>query len=414
MGDSLARRFNLNIQDSQFTVLALLPTLAAGVAEEMDVEGLTGVLGERARREREERAREEEERRKREEEEKRVAAEEERASSEAEEAANKKEAQPNGDAAQPPGPIGQPLHSPLLPMPNNHALASASLNPSAPVFQPRSPSPPQAAEPADVDSLPPREQEGGEMGTSWAEVVKRDGTEHAEGAEEKRGGEGEREVVVNGHATEGEENRGDKGYEVDGAAADAEGETSEKEKPVQLNGLQEEDRQEMVEASKPAQPEKTKAELWNSIKLLCPSLLPSPSKPLAHAYARTAFTRLFTSIYLLVLLSLQTHVQLALLGRSAYVESLLSALPPRSPSPSSARSLDPLPSSLPPALDDSATQDDDLESALYAAKSLPPTPAEERKDVERKYLTFSWWLLHEGWKVVYRRVEQAVEEVVGP
>ncbi|BGO89918.1 hypothetical protein NBRC10512_003757 [Rhodotorula toruloides] len=394
--EDLARRFNLNIQDSQFTVLALLPTLAAGVAEEMDVEGLTGVLGERARREREERAREEEERRKREEEEKRVAAEEERASSEAEEAANKKEAQPNGDAAQPPGPIGQPLHSPLLPMPNNHALASASLNPSAPVFQPRSPSPPQAAEPADVDSLPPREQEGGEMGTSWAEVVKRDGTEHAEAAVEEREGEGEQKVA-NGHAVEEEEKREEKGYEVDGAAAaDVEGETGETgetEKKVELNGVQEEDKQELVEASKPAQPEKTKAELWNSIKLL-------------------SFTRLFTSIYLLVLLSLQTHVQLALLGRSAYVESLLSALPPRSPSPSSSAHL--LPESPPPALDDSATQDDDLESALYAAKSLPPTPAEERKDVERKYLTFSWWLLHEGWKVVYRRVEQAVEEVVGP
>lgn len=128
-----------------------------------------------------------------------------------------------------------------------------------------------------------------------------------------------------------------------------------------------------------------------------------------------AFTRLFTSIYVLVLLSLQTHVQLALLGRSSYVSSLLQSLPPRSPSPSCLPA-DPAsdPSSRPPALDDSQAQDDDLESALYAAKVLPPTAEEERKDLERKYLTFSWWLLHEGWKVVWKRVEGAVDEVIGP
>lgn len=60
--------------------------------------------------------------------------------------------------------------------------------------------------------------------------------------------------------------------------------------------------------------------------------------------------------------------------------------------------------------------DVDLERALYDAKQLPQTPAddeEERRDVERKYLTFSWWLLHEGWKLIEKRVEAAVEEVVG-
>lgn len=59
--------------------------------------------------------------------------------------------------------------------------------------------------------------------------------------------------------------------------------------------------------------------------------------------------------------------------------------------------------------------DEDLELALYGEK----VKQEERevgvsKDDERKYLTFSWWLLNEGWKSVGERVKQAVEEVVGP
>lgn len=61
--------------------------------------------------------------------------------------------------------------------------------------------------------------------------------------------------------------------------------------------------------------------------------------------------------------------------------------------------------------------DDDLEQALYEAKQLPydedTDEDAQRRDVERKYLTFSWWLLHEGWKKVEVRVREAVEDVVG-
>lgn len=34
-------------------------------------------------------------------------------------------------------------------------------------------------------------------------------------------------------------------------------------------------------------------------------------------------------------------------------------------------------------------------------------------DINRKYLTFSWWLLNRGWKDVMQRVEEAVREVFG-
>lgn len=139
-----------------------------------------------------------------------------------------------------------------------------------------------------------------------------------------------------------------------------------------------------------------------------------------------AFTRLITSLYVLVLLTLQTHVQLALLGRASYIDSLLSSLPPRTPSrtslelpsaSSAAASSDNLCKPLAPEDED----DEDLERALYEAKRLPPTADErarekerERKELETRYLTFSWWLLHEGWKELSTKVEKVVEEVVGP
>lgn len=35
-------------------------------------------------------------------------------------------------------------------------------------------------------------------------------------------------------------------------------------------------------------------------------------------------------------------------------------------------------------------------------------------ELERRYLTFSWWLLHVGWKEVGERVRKAVEAVFEP
>jgi len=34
-------------------------------------------------------------------------------------------------------------------------------------------------------------------------------------------------------------------------------------------------------------------------------------------------------------------------------------------------------------------------------------------DVEGKFLSFSWWLLHKGWKNLSERIETAVQEVFG-
>ena len=35
-------------------------------------------------------------------------------------------------------------------------------------------------------------------------------------------------------------------------------------------------------------------------------------------------------------------------------------------------------------------------------------------ETNRKFLTFSWWLLHRGWKDIQEKVQAAVIEVFGP
>lgn len=35
-------------------------------------------------------------------------------------------------------------------------------------------------------------------------------------------------------------------------------------------------------------------------------------------------------------------------------------------------------------------------------------------ETNRKFLTFSWWLLHRGWREIMKKVEAAVTEVFGP
>lgn len=100
-----------------------------------------------------------------------------------------------------------------------------------------------------------------------------------------------------------------------------------------------------------------KLRLWNDLKL-------------------TAFTRTITSLYCVVLLTLQTHIQLNLIGRFAYLASV-QALARESPSLS------------------------DPSSGLD-------------HDTERLYLTFSWWFLRQGWVRLSDRVSAAIEKTFSP
>ena len=99
-------------------------------------------------------------------------------------------------------------------------------------------------------------------------------------------------------------------------------------------------------------------------------------------------TRTFTLIYILALLNLLTRVQLNLLGRRNYLSSVVSLA--YYPGHSSTISLE-------------NREDVNMENA-YSGDF----------EANRRYLTFSWWLLHRGWKELADEVEAAVQVVFGP
>lgn len=103
---------------------------------------------------------------------------------------------------------------------------------------------------------------------------------------------------------------------------------------------------------------------------------------------RAAITRSFTLIYVLSLLTIFTRIQLNLLGRRNYLSSVISlATPPENESTISLEDHD----------------DDDLTQTLG-----------NDFDTNRRYLAFSWWLLHRGWRQLMDEVQTAVSEAFDP
>jgi peroxin-3 len=113
---------------------------------------------------------------------------------------------------------------------------------------------------------------------------------------------------------------------------------------------------------------KTKLELWNEIKIM-------------------SFTRTVTALYSLTFLTLLTQVQLNLLGRFTYVSSVI-------------------------ALSNTTDASYRVESPAVKG-SLSSTAGQLDFQTEKKYLTFSYWLLHEGWRRWSEKVRNVVEDVVG-
>ncbi|KAG6015669.1 hypothetical protein E4U41_004581, partial [Claviceps citrina] len=120
-----------------------------------------------------------------------------------------------------------------------------------------------------------------------------------------------------------------------------------------------------VSAHRPSR--KTKRQLWDDLTI-------------------SAITRAFTLVYTLALLTMLTRVQLNLLGRRSYLSSVVALA---TGSPQAPISLE--------------NNDDDN----------PEQPRGSDFDTNRKYLTFSWWLLNKGWAQVMHRVESAVRTVFG-
>lgn len=100
-----------------------------------------------------------------------------------------------------------------------------------------------------------------------------------------------------------------------------------------------------------------------------------------------AITRAITLVYTLALLTMLTRVQLNLLGRRSYLSSVISLATGTAQSTISLENND----------------GDDPEHQVYGCDF----------DINRKYLTFSWWLLNKGWEELGQRVEEAVRDVFG-
>ena len=112
-----------------------------------------------------------------------------------------------------------------------------------------------------------------------------------------------------------------------------------------------------------------------------------------------AFTRTLTVIYSITLLSLFTHIQLSILGRTKYIQSLIQQERDE-------------------RIRDQLEHSTSVYSLFWGDRSLEDIDTdilEESETVseetERKFLTLSWWILHVGWKDVGERVRRGVEEV---
>ncbi|EUC27274.1 hypothetical protein COCCADRAFT_10090 [Bipolaris zeicola 26-R-13] len=124
------------------------------------------------------------------------------------------------------------------------------------------------------------------------------------------------------------------------------------------------------EASADKKPKKTKAQLWNEMKI-------------------SSITRAFTLLYTLCLLTLLTRIQLNLLGRRNYLASVVSLAAPQPTAEGSRINLE--------------NHDDDNFEQAYGNDF----------ETNRRYLSLSWWLLHKGCLDLIEKVRTAVQEVFG-
>ncbi|KAG0238050.1 peroxin [Actinomortierella wolfii] len=111
---------------------------------------------------------------------------------------------------------------------------------------------------------------------------------------------------------------------------------------------------------------RTKLELWNELKIM-------------------SFTRTLTALYSLTFLTLLTQLQLNLLGRFTYVSSVVAL----------------------------SNTDPSIRIESTTKGSMSSTNGILDFQTEKKYLTFSYWLLHEGWRKWNERVHRVVQAVVG-
>jgi peroxin-3 len=124
-----------------------------------------------------------------------------------------------------------------------------------------------------------------------------------------------------------------------------------------------------AEGSQARRPKRSKAQLWQEMKI-------------------NSITRTLTLMYTLSILTLLTRIQLNLLGRRTYLSSVVALANPPVSQQGSTISLE--------------NKDDDNYD-VYGNDF----------ETNRKYLTFSWWLLHRGSKQIMDRIMAIVKDVFG-
>lgn len=133
---------------------------------------------------------------------------------------------------------------------------------------------------------------------------------------------------------------------------------------------------------------RAKLALWNELKV-------------------TAIARTITSLYGVVLLSLQTSVQLNLLGRYAYLTSVSSL----SSTDSANHRIRIERHDGQVDIDDDRSDDQHDEERMAAGNDALMKGIDV--NTERLFLTLSWWFLHRGWRQLADIVQEAVKDVFG-
>jgi peroxin-3 len=157
---------------------------------------------------------------------------------------------------------------------------------------------------------------------------------------------------------------------------------------------------------------RTKAELWNEVKILSTSSNQQLSNStLISTLTLTAFTRVLTTLYSTTLLSLLTVLQLTLLARYKYIYSIVQLereehFQEQLEAQFTMRNILFGGQSRLQALMEEGGMGVDGEQDAQIEGAVPIN-----EEVESRFLTMSWWILHVGWKDVAERVRRGVEEV---
>ncbi|KAI0242423.1 peroxin, partial [Massospora cicadina] len=119
-------------------------------------------------------------------------------------------------------------------------------------------------------------------------------------------------------------------------------------------------------------PVETKLQLWEKLKIL-------------------TFTEVLGSLYVIELLGMLIYIQMNLVGRLIYIESVVEE------------------HSAVGAMKDANNSSTPLKASL----DLTSSAAELSHEDKRAYFSFSWWFINRGWKSILEIIQSVVVQVVG-